>query len=149
MTEPLLQSPLHSLYLSNRAKFAEFGGWSMPLVYSEGTLQEHKTCRTECQRKKKHGAVRSTRHRHGRGRDIFSSTIARLQTKFFKRAGVENRIACTHETLNLLVSGHHSVTASKKLSGISLIQIILDQHATCRYQISSYCFLGHCHKARS
>lgn len=48
MTEPLLQSPLHSLHLSNGAKFAEFGGWSMPLVYSEGTLQEHKTCRTEC-----------------------------------------------------------------------------------------------------
>ena len=48
MTEPLLQSPLHSLHLLNGAKFAEFGGWSMPLVYSDGTLQEHKTCRTGC-----------------------------------------------------------------------------------------------------
>ena len=48
MAEPLLQSPLHSLHLSNGAKFAEFGGWSMPLVYSEGTIQEHKVCRAEC-----------------------------------------------------------------------------------------------------
>ena len=48
MTESLRQSPLHELHISNGAKFAEFGGWSMPLVYSEGTLQEHKACRTEC-----------------------------------------------------------------------------------------------------
>ena len=48
MTEPLLQSPLNSIHLSNGAKFAEFGGWNMPLVYSEGTLEEHRTCRTAC-----------------------------------------------------------------------------------------------------
>lgn len=41
----LRQSPLHEEHVSLGAKFAEFGGWSMPLNYSDGTLAEHMSCR--------------------------------------------------------------------------------------------------------
>jgi aminomethyltransferase len=42
---PLLQSPLHDRHVALGAKFAEFGGWSMPLEYSSGVVREHTTVR--------------------------------------------------------------------------------------------------------
>ncbi|TDT32737.1 glycine cleavage system aminomethyltransferase GcvT [Naumannella halotolerans] len=44
-SEPeLLTSPLHQRHVEAGAKFAEFGGWSMPLEYS-GVVAEHKAVR--------------------------------------------------------------------------------------------------------
>lgn len=40
----LKQSPLHERHVEARAKFAEFGGWSMPLQYA-GIVSEHKAVR--------------------------------------------------------------------------------------------------------
>ncbi len=39
------QSPLHDRHLALGAKLAEFGGWSMPLEYSQGVLKEHAAVR--------------------------------------------------------------------------------------------------------
>jgi aminomethyltransferase len=41
----LLTSPLHDRHVALGAKFAEFGGWSMPLEYSTGVVQEHTAVR--------------------------------------------------------------------------------------------------------
>ncbi|GAA1150063.1 glycine cleavage system aminomethyltransferase GcvT [Nocardioides aquiterrae] len=41
----LLQSPLHDRHEALGAKFAEFGGWSMPLEYPAGVVKEHTTVR--------------------------------------------------------------------------------------------------------
>jgi aminomethyltransferase len=41
----LLQSPLHDRHAALGAKFAEFGGWSMPLEYSSGVVKEHTAVR--------------------------------------------------------------------------------------------------------
>ncbi len=41
----LLQSPLHDRHVALGAKFAEFGGWSMPLEYSSGVVKEHTAVR--------------------------------------------------------------------------------------------------------
>jgi aminomethyltransferase len=41
----LKQSPLHSRHEALGAKFAEFGGWSMPLEYPAGVVKEHTTVR--------------------------------------------------------------------------------------------------------
>jgi len=41
----LLQSPLHDRHVALGAKLAEFGGWSMPLEYPSGVVQEHTTVR--------------------------------------------------------------------------------------------------------
>jgi aminomethyltransferase len=43
MTE-LKRSPLHARHVEARARFAEFGGWSMPLQYA-GIVAEHKAVR--------------------------------------------------------------------------------------------------------
>ncbi|MBP8919963.1 MAG: glycine cleavage system protein T, partial [Micropruina sp.] len=43
MTE-LIRSPLHERHEALGAKFAEFGGWSMPLQYA-GIVSEHKAVR--------------------------------------------------------------------------------------------------------
>ncbi len=40
----LIQSPLHDRHVASGAKFAEFGGWEMPLEYS-GVLKEHAAVR--------------------------------------------------------------------------------------------------------
>ncbi|HJM28767.1 MAG: glycine cleavage system aminomethyltransferase GcvT [Acidimicrobiales bacterium] len=48
MSAELLNSPLHYAHIEAGAKFAEFGGWNMPLSYSEGTLSEHHECRSKC-----------------------------------------------------------------------------------------------------
>jgi aminomethyltransferase len=40
-----LTSPLHDRHVALGAKFAEFGGWSMPLEYSTGVLKEHTAVR--------------------------------------------------------------------------------------------------------
>ncbi len=41
----LKQSPLHDRHASLGAKFAEFGGWEMPLEYPTGVLKEHAAVR--------------------------------------------------------------------------------------------------------
>jgi aminomethyltransferase len=41
----LLRSPLHERHAELGAKFAEFGGWSMPLDYPSGVLKEHTAVR--------------------------------------------------------------------------------------------------------
>jgi len=46
MAEDLLRSPLHDRHVALGAKFAEFGGWSMPLEYSSGVVKEHTAVRT-------------------------------------------------------------------------------------------------------
>ncbi|WP_166139264.1 glycine cleavage system aminomethyltransferase GcvT [Nocardioides ochotonae] len=45
-TAPLLRSPLHERHTELGAKFAEFGGWSMPLEYPTGVVKEHQAVRT-------------------------------------------------------------------------------------------------------
>ncbi|MGB0099213.1 MAG: glycine cleavage system aminomethyltransferase GcvT [Nocardioides sp.] len=41
----LLLSPLHDRHQALGAKFAEFGGWSMPLEYAAGVVKEHTAVR--------------------------------------------------------------------------------------------------------
>ncbi|MCW2793319.1 MAG: glycine cleavage system protein [Nocardioides sp.] len=41
----LLTSPLHDRHVALGAKFAEFGGWSMPLEYATGVVKEHTAVR--------------------------------------------------------------------------------------------------------
>jgi aminomethyltransferase len=41
----LLESPLHDRHVSLGAKFAEFGGWTMPLEYPSGVVKEHTAVR--------------------------------------------------------------------------------------------------------
>lgn len=41
----LKRSPLHDRHVALGAKFAEFGGWSMPLEYATGVVKEHTTVR--------------------------------------------------------------------------------------------------------
>jgi aminomethyltransferase len=41
----LLTSPLHDRHEALGAKFAEFGGWSMPIEYAGGVVQEHTAVR--------------------------------------------------------------------------------------------------------
>ncbi len=41
----LLRSPLHERHEALGAKFAEFGGWSMPLEYASGVVKEHTAVR--------------------------------------------------------------------------------------------------------
>src|SRR6476619_3585742 len=41
----LLKSPLHDRHEALGAKFAEFGGWSMPLEYPSGVVKEHTAVR--------------------------------------------------------------------------------------------------------
>ena len=43
---PLLRSPLHDRHVALGAKFAEFGGWTMPVDYPAGTVAEHTAVRT-------------------------------------------------------------------------------------------------------
>jgi aminomethyltransferase len=40
------RSPLHDRHVALGAKFAEFGGWSMPLEYPSGTVAEHTAVRS-------------------------------------------------------------------------------------------------------
>ena len=42
----LKQSPLHDRHVALGAKFAEFGGWTMPLEYPAGVVKEHTTVRS-------------------------------------------------------------------------------------------------------
>ncbi|HEX4217441.1 MAG TPA: glycine cleavage system protein T, partial [Acidimicrobiales bacterium] len=42
----LRQSPLADAHRRLGAKLVEFGGWDMPLAYPDGTLAEHRACRT-------------------------------------------------------------------------------------------------------
>jgi aminomethyltransferase len=42
----LKRSPLHDRHVALGAKFAEFGGWEMPLEYSTGVLKEHAAVRS-------------------------------------------------------------------------------------------------------
>lgn len=45
MAGTLKQSPLHDRHEALGAKFAEFGGWSMPLEYPTGVVKEHTAVR--------------------------------------------------------------------------------------------------------
>src|SRR3954453_1145326 len=46
--DPLRRSPLHDRHVAAGAKFAEFGGWEMPLEYAGGgVLREHAAVRTD------------------------------------------------------------------------------------------------------
>lgn len=45
MADTLKQSPLHDRHEALGAKFAEFGGWSMPLEYPTGIVKEHTAVR--------------------------------------------------------------------------------------------------------
>ena len=45
MAGTLKQSPLHDRHEALGAKFAEFGGWSMPLEYRSGVVKEHTAVR--------------------------------------------------------------------------------------------------------
>src|SRR5918995_2402682 len=45
MAATLKQSPLHDRHEALGAKFAEFGGWSMPLEYAAGVVKEHTAVR--------------------------------------------------------------------------------------------------------
>lgn len=45
MSDTLKQSPLHGRHEALGAKFAEFGGWSMPLEYPTGIVKEHTAVR--------------------------------------------------------------------------------------------------------
>ena len=45
MAATLQQSPLHDRHQALGAKFAEFGGWSMPLEYATGVVKEHTAVR--------------------------------------------------------------------------------------------------------
>ncbi|HEV2767452.1 MAG TPA: glycine cleavage system aminomethyltransferase GcvT [Acidimicrobiales bacterium] len=42
----LSTSPLDARHRSLQAKMAAFGGWTMPLAYPQGTLAEHRACRS-------------------------------------------------------------------------------------------------------
>lgn len=42
----LLESPLHERHAALGAKFAAFGGWSMPVEYAAGVVKEHTSVRT-------------------------------------------------------------------------------------------------------
>ncbi len=44
-TGELRQSPLHDRHVALGAKFAEFGGWTMPLEYPTGVVKEHTAVR--------------------------------------------------------------------------------------------------------
>ncbi|MEI7479012.1 MAG: glycine cleavage system aminomethyltransferase GcvT [Actinomycetes bacterium] len=39
-------SPLEQVHIDLGAKLVPFGGWDMPIAYGDGTLAEHKACRT-------------------------------------------------------------------------------------------------------
>lgn len=43
----LRTSPLDAAHRALGAKMVPFGGWDMPLAYGEGTIAEHKACRTD------------------------------------------------------------------------------------------------------
>src|SRR5699024_3866938 len=46
LNSSLMQSPLHDRHVALDAKFAEFGGWEMPLEYAGGgVLTEHQAVR--------------------------------------------------------------------------------------------------------
>ncbi len=42
----LHRSPLHDAHVALGAKLVPFGGWEMPLAYGDGTVAEHRACRT-------------------------------------------------------------------------------------------------------
>jgi len=44
--DALLRSPLHDRHVAEGAKFAEFGGWTMPVEYAAGVVREHTAVRT-------------------------------------------------------------------------------------------------------
>src|SRR3546814_16463264 len=43
---PMQRSPLDAEHRALGAKLVPFGGWEMPLAYGEGTVAEHRACRT-------------------------------------------------------------------------------------------------------
>jgi aminomethyltransferase len=45
MSTGLLSSPLDAWHRANAARLVAFGGWEMPLEFSQGTIAEHMACR--------------------------------------------------------------------------------------------------------
>ncbi|MBT5137832.1 MAG: glycine cleavage system aminomethyltransferase GcvT [Acidimicrobiaceae bacterium] len=43
----LRRSPLHDQHVDLGAKMVPFGGWDMPLNYADGTIAEHRACRSD------------------------------------------------------------------------------------------------------
>lgn len=41
------RTALHGVHRDLGAKMVDFGGWEMPLAYGEGTIAEHRACRTD------------------------------------------------------------------------------------------------------
>jgi aminomethyltransferase len=46
VSEDLKRSPLDAAHRALGAKLVPFGGWDMPLAYADGTLAEHRACRS-------------------------------------------------------------------------------------------------------
>jgi aminomethyltransferase len=46
-TASLRRTPLYALHHELGARFTEFGGWELPLSYSQGTVFEHLVCRND------------------------------------------------------------------------------------------------------
>lgn len=67
-------SPLDAVHRAAGAKIVPFGGWAMPLAYTEGTLAEHHECR--------HGAVVFDVSHLGTVRVAGPSAFAVLQSAF-------------------------------------------------------------------
>ena len=45
--DPPRRSPLYQAHVALSAKMVPFGGWDMPLAYPDGTVAEHRACRTD------------------------------------------------------------------------------------------------------
>lgn len=45
MTNSIRQTPLHNLHVELGAKLVDFAGWSLPINYATGIMEEHKHCR--------------------------------------------------------------------------------------------------------
>ena len=63
----LIASPLHERQVAAGAKFAPFGGWSMPLEYAGGgVLAEHAAVRARCRAVRRQPPRQGGRPRAGR-----------------------------------------------------------------------------------
>ncbi len=47
MTDSVRQTPLHKLHVELGAKLVDFAGWSLPINYPGGIMEEHKHCRSK------------------------------------------------------------------------------------------------------
>ena len=66
-------SPLHASHIALGAKMVPFGGWEMPLAYPDGTVAEHRACRSSAVAFDV-SHLGTVRVRRQRGRSVISST---------------------------------------------------------------------------